>query len=102
MKNQVVIRWLASSLTDYDEMVGIEDLLIDKLSSQSEVDGHDFGSGETNIFLYMTDPFKTLEDLRSILSEHKAWQVARIAYRKMDETKYRMLWPPGDKPFHIS
>ena len=31
-------------------MVGVEELLIAKLTAQSEVDGHDFGGGGTNIF----------------------------------------------------
>ena len=42
-------------------MVGLETLLITGLTFRSEVDGHDFGSEETNIFILTDDriePFK--------------------------------------------
>ena len=50
MKYQVVIQWPASSIADYDTIIGIESFLIDHLSSASEIDGHDAGSGEMNVF----------------------------------------------------
>jgi hypothetical protein len=50
MKFQVVLQWPASSVNDYDGIVAVEDLLIEKLTEQSEVDGHDFGSDQANIF----------------------------------------------------
>ena len=53
MRFQVVLQWPAHSLNDYDEMIAVEDYLIAKLSEQSEVDGHDFGKGETNIFCWI-------------------------------------------------
>ena len=49
MKFQVVLRWPASSVNDFDGMGEIEDLLVEKLGEQVEVDGHDFGPEETNI-----------------------------------------------------
>lgn len=101
MKYQVVIQWLASSLTDYDEMIAVEDLLIDKLGSQCKVDGHDFGSGETNIFVHTSDPFRAFEEIRTILSGQKVWHSARIAYRQFDETEYHVLWPPGTAKFNV-
>jgi hypothetical protein len=46
-------------LDDYDEMLGVEELLIAKLTAESEVDGHDFGGGGTNIFVATDDPKST-------------------------------------------
>lgn len=56
MRFQVVLRWPAHSLDDYDETLGVEELLIAKLTAESEVDGHDFGGGGTNIFVATNDP----------------------------------------------
>jgi hypothetical protein len=57
MRYQVVLQWSASSMNDYDEMVGVEDLLIERLSKRCKVDGHDFGSNEANISVLL--PSKT-------------------------------------------
>ena len=50
MRFHLVLQWPLSSLNGFDEILNIEDLLIAKLTDQSDVDGHDFGSGEANIF----------------------------------------------------
>jgi hypothetical protein len=56
MRFQVVLRWPAHSFDDYDEMLGVEELLIAELTAESEVDGHDFGGRGTNIFVATDDP----------------------------------------------
>ncbi len=80
-------------------MVGVEELLIAKLTAQSEIDGHDFGGGGTNIFVDTDDPRRAFEEIKSILSEHSLWSDARIAYRHVDGTEYHVLWPQG--PHHF-
>ena len=101
MRFQVVLQWPAHSFNDYEEMVAVEDLLIAKLSEQSEVDGHDFGTGETNIFVQTDDPRRAFEEIRTILSEHKLWPDAVIAYRQMEGTEYSVLWPQGTTTFNV-
>jgi len=101
MRYQVVLQWPASTLNGYDAMVEVEDLLIEKLSKQSKVDGHDFGSNETNIFVHTDDPFGTLEEIRTILSGHSLWLHARIAYRQTDGAEYCVLWPQGTTTFNV-
>src|SRR5215470_3874841 len=102
MRFQLVLQWPASSLDDFDEIVRIEDLLIARLRSQSEVDGHDFGSGEANIFVHTDDPHQALEEIRAILSAHRLWPSTAIAYREILGTEYRVLWPEGTTGFKIS
>jgi hypothetical protein len=82
-------------------MIEIEDLLADKLSAQNEVDGHDFGSEETNIFVHTDDPRRTFEEVRTILSGHRLWAHARIAYRQVDGTEYSVLWSQGVTTFNV-
>jgi PAS domain-containing protein len=102
MRYQVVLQWPASSLNDYDGMVDVENLLIEKLTEQSEVDGHDFGSTQTNIFVHTDDPRRAFEEIRTILSGHRLWWDARIAYRQIDGTEYTVLWPQGATTFNVS
>jgi hypothetical protein len=102
MKFQVVVQWPASAMNDYDEMVSIEDLLIERLSKRCEVDGHDFGSNETNIFVHAADPHGAFEEIRTILFGHRLWADTRIAYRKIDGDKYTAIWPAGTETFIVS
>ena len=88
-------------MADYDEMVEVEDLLIGRLTKRSKVDGHDFGSNETNIFVYTDDPLQTFDEIRAILSGHKIWSNARIAYRRIDGDEFTVIWPEGATTFDI-
>ena len=56
MKYQLVLQFSADSLTDYDRLVSLEDKLIEELSGSANIDGHDFGSGEFNIFILSDEP----------------------------------------------
>jgi hypothetical protein len=88
-------------MNDYDEMVSIEDLLIERLSKRCKVDGHDFGSNETNIFVHASDPHGAFEEIRTILSGHRLWPDTRIAYRPINEDEYTIIWPEGATTFNI-
>ena len=43
-------------MDDFDQLVILEDKLIEELGSVATVDGHDFGSGEFNIFVLTDEP----------------------------------------------
>ncbi len=101
MRFQVVLQWPAHSLSDFDEMVAVEDLLIAKLTEQSKVDGHDFGTGEMNIFIHANDPHRAFEEIQTILSGHKLWPDAVVAYRQIDGSEYTVLWPEGTTTFNV-
>ena len=101
MRYQVVLQWSASSMNDYDKMVGIEDRLIERLSKRCKVDGHDFGSNEANIFIHTGDPQRAYEEIRTILSGHRLWSDTRIAYRQIDGNEYTQIWPEGASTFDI-
>jgi hypothetical protein len=101
MKFQVVLQWPASSVNEFDEMADIEDLLVQKLGAQNEVDGHDFGTEEANIFVHTDDPRRAFEQIQAVLSGHRVWPLARIAYRQLDGNEYNVLWPYGTTAFHI-
>jgi len=40
-------------------MIALEEDLIEKLGDSADVDGHDMGSGERNIFIFTSDPVRT-------------------------------------------
>jgi len=83
-------------------MVNVEDVLIERLSEQCEVDGHDFGVNEANIFVHTNDPHRAFEEVRTILLGHKLWPDTRIAFRPIDGNEYTVIWPEGTATFNIS
>jgi hypothetical protein len=102
MKYQLVLQWPASSVKDYDTMVEIEDVLVSKLSGASEVDGHDAGSGEMNIFIHTNQPFESFSEIKSILGSYDFWVDARVAYRAIGQNEYIVLWPRELEKFVIA
>ena len=102
MKYQIVLQWPASSIEDYDAMVSVEDLLIEELPNGSDVDGHDGGSGQINIFIQTDNPEKTFEEVKVILEDRAEWPNIRIAYREIGRSKYVIVWPNNLMEFDVS
>ena len=53
MEHQLVLQFRGDSLADCDAMVALEHELREELGNSADVDGHDVGSGETNIFIVL-------------------------------------------------
>lgn len=102
MKYQLVIQWPATSIKDYDAMVDVEDVLIERLTGLHEIDGHDAGSGEVNIFILTSDYEKAFDEVEAILKGHGLWVDARVAYREIDKSEYTVLWPKGLNEFSVA
>ena len=101
MKFELVLQWPASSVDDYDSMITIEDSLIEGLPDDCEVDGHDAGSGQANIFIRTDNPTKTFQDIRNLLGGEDAFDDLRVAYRDRERSEYAVLWPKELKEFQI-
>ncbi len=100
-KHQLVLQWPSSSIADYDMMIAIENALIERLSPEHEVDGHDFGSGTMNIFIRTDDARRALEEARVVLESHSYWQVVRAGFNTQTEADYTPLWPDWLKEFEV-
>src|SRR5687767_9125996 len=101
MKYQLVLQWPASSIKDYDVLIEIENALVEKLSNESDVDGHDAGASEMNIFIRTDNPRKTLSDVKAVLGTRDFWPDARVAFREVKGTKYTILWPKDLQEFKV-
>ncbi len=94
MRYQLVLQWsTASGLKDYDSLIEIENLLLQKLDKQYEVDGHDLGSGEMNIFILTNDPAGCFEQTKAILGHRNAWVRIRVGYREISSDEFVILCP---------
>jgi hypothetical protein len=95
MRYQLVLQFRGDSLADYDQMIALEDRLIEDLGHSAKVDGHDCGSGETNIFIFTTDPPTTFRRVRQTLEQDSRLDAVTAAYRQVDGEHYTVLWPEG-------
>jgi hypothetical protein len=103
-KYQLVLQFTTTSLglADLDTLVRFEEELISHLPAFAQVDGHDSGRGELNIFIMTDHPaetFEAAEVLRNLkLPEH----VPFAAYREVLGEDYIVLWPPGQTKFELA
>ncbi|MEI7732921.1 MAG: ABC transporter [Verrucomicrobiota bacterium] len=102
MKYQLVLQWPASSIKDYDAMIEVENALVENLSTASDVDGHDAGSGEVNIFIRTDDPKRAFNEVKAILGTRDFWIDARVAYREVAGSEYTILWPKSLTEFKVA
>jgi hypothetical protein len=82
---------------DYDELIAIEQELLAAVKAPAVVDGHDFGSGEGNIFILTDTPAATLESVLPVLKNRSCDREATVAYRTLDGDVFTVIWPKGFK-----
>ena len=92
MKYQLVLQLDASVIKDFDQMIDMEDKLIQVLEDIHEVDGHDFGSGEINIFIHTNEPNKAFNIIQKEINPNIKIPM-KVAYRELAKDKYTVLWP---------
>ena len=103
MNYQLVIQFPISdaSADDFDRLIMIESELGLILRDKHQVDGHDIGSGEMNIFIHTNDPKEAFELAKNTLSE-KDLETILVAYRDMKGSEYSLIWPESfDDEFKI-
>ena len=93
MSYQLVLQFSGDSLASYDKMIALEDQLIELLRGRAEVDGHDCGQGETNIFILTENPTTTFKQAWPVLSDAEHASSLRVAYRSIPGEDYTVIWP---------
>jgi hypothetical protein len=101
MQFQLTLQFRGDSLGDYDAMAALEDELREELGDSADVDGHDVGSGETNIFIFTSDPAATFQLVRRALERTQRLQAVTAAYREVDGERYTVIWPEGLSEFTV-
>lgn len=92
MKYQLVLQFPVTSDNDFDKLVELEDEIDAKIGDEHEVDGHDFGSGEMNIFIFTNNVTEAFARIQQIISM-SADPGFKVACRHVDEEEYHLLWP---------
>jgi hypothetical protein len=102
MQFQLVLQFNGDSLGDYDSMVALEDELIQELADTADVDGHDVGAGETNIFIVTSEPESAFDRPKAVLDRSNLLGAVTVAYRPMAGQNYTVLWPAHRQDFAVA
>ena len=102
MKHVLVLQWPGTTKADFDELLRMENALESRMNDAGFVDGHDFGSGEMNIFIETEQPIQAFALAKEILANQPGWGRVRAAYREAHEGTYTVLWPPGLMDFNVT
>ena len=82
-------------------MIAFEEAIAKRLASLGNVDGHDAGSGEMNIFILTDRPALAFDQIRPLFAENQLASHLKAAYRAVDEDKYRILYPTDLTQFDV-
>jgi len=99
-KYQLVIQVPIDSMGDFDRLIEAEERIAALLGGLGQVDGHDAGAGEGNLFILTDEPAIAFQKALPCLDE-KGRDLARAAYRQVGGERYSILWPPGLKEFRV-
>ena len=102
MRYQVVLQFPGSSEDEFDQVIALEDELAARLGDIGDVDGHDFGSGEMNVFVLTDQPVAAFEKAKEVVETSDLFAGFRAAYRARTGGDYRILWPKNLKSFSVT
>jgi hypothetical protein len=102
MKYQLIIQFSGETEDDFEYLIDIENELEEMITGDSEVDGHDFGSGEMNIFILTGEPTETFRQIKDILAKkNHDFSNLKAAYRNLESENFIILWPNGLAEFIV-
>jgi len=102
MRHQLLVQIKPASAEDFHQLVKWEDALAEQLATSAEVDGHDLGAGEFNIFIFTDDPSDTFRRIQSLPETRSLSASMSAAYRLVDGEDYTVLWPRDLTRFNIA
>ncbi len=99
-----MLQFPCNSIQEFDAVVALEDALMAELSGAlADVDGHDFGSGEANIFTLTSELNEAFERARAVVGKNpRLASLLRVGYRRLDAGEYVVMWPPGETRFTVA
>jgi hypothetical protein len=102
MKYQLVLQFPMTENFDFDALIELETKLTFELGSEHDVDGHDFRSGEMNIFIHTNSPDDAFEKIILLLSDQFA-SILKAAYRIVGSDQFIWLHPANNEEvFHVA
>lgn len=84
--------------SDLDTLISLEETLERFAGDKFEVDGHDAGAAEMNIFIITDDAARTFGLIEALLPSDRPW---RAGFRDLDADNYIPIAPPELTVFEV-
>jgi hypothetical protein len=97
MNYQLVLQFPGDTEEDLEAIVDLEDQLAEALGEDADVDGHDIGCGQINLFIYTSDPSVTFQAAKPVLQKAEMLKNLTAAFRDVEGEDYTVIWPSGSK-----
>jgi hypothetical protein len=102
MKYQLVVQLNEFFFDEKNFVENLENLLEVSLTD-AEIDGHDVGNGELNIFIHTNDPTNTLEETKVVLENQDIdLEAVKVGYRDFSSNIYVPIWPKDLEEFKVT
>lgn len=102
MEYMLVLQWPSSSTAkELDLLSSLEDQIREAIGDHGNVDGHDIGSGEMNIFIFTEDPKSAFERVKRIGSIQNHMSNLKAGYREVGEDDFVPLYPESLDHFSV-
>lgn len=104
MKYMLVVQWRKPALS-FDRLIEMEESVTRALKESRidcDVDGHDVGSNECNLFVHTNQPNETFDVVLKLVKEAGEESGLASAYRPLKGSNYTVLWPRGSASFKVS
>lgn len=102
MQYQLVLQLPASSIRDYDSMIDLEEIIMEGLGNLGNVDGHDAGSGEMNIFILTDHPTVAFDRIKQLLGTKDIMPDFKAAFRMIGKDEFTILHPANLTHFAVA
>jgi hypothetical protein len=100
---QFVIQFSREIEIGLDQLISLENELEEILPIDTEIDGHDIGYEQMNIFILTNKPYETFMKIKSFFEGRASFlSKLKMAYRDIQQDEFVVLWPPGLKDFQIT
>ena len=87
----------------FDVIVEAETELEIVLRNVAEVDGHDFCSGEANIFILTSQPIESFNLAKPLLQQKCLFSGGfRAAFRPVNSNSFTVVWPESSGGFSVA
>lgn len=103
MEFQLVVQFRGNNAVEYDDLITLEDELISVLGESADVDGHDIGTSEANIFILTCEPLQTFQDIKPTIENAGLLQLSTVAFRSVEGETFTIIWPANAaQQFHVA
>jgi len=99
---ELVLQLSGNSIQDYDAIVELENCIIAGLENLGDVDGHDMGAGEMNIFIRTDAPKLAFERIKTLAGIKDFMPNIKVAFRDIGGDDFTILYPAGLTHFVIT